>query len=398
MKNVTSALIVLVLAVGFSINSVEAQSSSNVVTTAVPFLRISPDARSGAMADAGIATSSDAYNAYWNIAKTTFSSSISNIGLTYTPWLQDLGLNDVYMVNAAGFYKLDDQQAITGSLRYFGLGSIQQEDQFGNNTQGQFHPKEFAIDGGYSRKLSPKLGIGVGLRFISSNLATGVFVSGQQTAQTGTAVAGDIHIFHTHLNDKGEGLNYGVTLSNLGSKISYYKDAADKNYIPATLAVGAAYTKVYDVDNKVTFVGELSKLLVPVDTATTDAGKVAYNSKGVIASWFSSFSAPGGELKQIDISGGAEYSYQDQFFLRAGYFYENASAGGRQFFTAGAGLKYNTFTLNFSYLVPSGNGITRNPLSNTLRFSLIFDLGKLSSEIANLGPDNGNNTIPPVSQ
>jgi len=375
MKNVTLTLIVLVLAVGFSINNVEAQSSSNVVTTAVPFLRISPDARAGAMADAGIATSSDAYNAYWNIAKTAFSSSTSNIGLTYTPWLQDLGLNDVYMVNAAGFYKLDDQQAITGSLRYFSLGSIQQTDQSGNS-QGKFRPQEFAIDGGYSRKLSDRLGIGVGLRFISSNLATGVAVSNAPTAQTGTAVAGDIHIFHTHLNDKGEGLNYGITLSNLGSKISYYKDASNKNYIPATLAVGAAYTKVYDIDNKVTFVGELSKLLVPVDTATTDASITEYNSKGVIGSWFSSFSAPGGELKQIDISGGAEYSYQDQFFLRAGYFYENASAGGRQFFTAGAGLKYNTFTLNFSYLVPSGNGITRSPLSNTLRFSLIFDLDK----------------------
>ena len=315
MKNVTSTLIVLILVIGFSINNLSAQ----VVTTAVPFLRISPDARSGAMADAGIATSSDAYNAYWNIAKTTFSTSTSNIGVTYTPWLQDLGLNDVYMVNAAGFYKLDDQQAITGSLRYFSLGSIPQEDA-GGNSQGKFRPQEFAIDGGYSRKLSPKLGIGVGLRFISSNLATGVFVSGQQTAQTGTAVAGDIHIFHTNLNDKGEGLNYGVTLSNLGSKISYYKDAANKNYIPATLAVGAAYTKVYDIDNKVTFAGELSKLLVPVDTATTDASITAYNSKGVISSWFSSFSAPGGELKQIDISGGAEYSYQDQFFLRAGYF------------------------------------------------------------------------------
>jgi hypothetical protein len=375
MKNVTLTLIVLVSAVGFSINSVHAQSSSNVVTTAVPFLRISPDARAGAMADAGTATSSDAYNAYWNIAKTTFSSSTSNIGLTYTPWLQDLGLNDVYMVNASGFYKLDDEQAITGSLRYFSLGSIQQTDQNGNS-QGQFRPKEFAIDGGYSRKLSPNLGIGVALRFISSNLATGVAVQNQATAQTGTAVAGDIHIFHTHLNDKGEGLNYGITLSNLGSKISYYKDASNKNYIPATLAVGVAYTKVYDVDNKVTFVGELSKLLVPVDTATTDGSIADYNSKGVIASWFNSFSAPGGELKQIDISGGAEYSYQDQFFLRAGYFYENPNAGGRQFFTAGAGLKYNTFTLNFSYLIPSGSGITRSPLSNTLRFSLIFDLDK----------------------
>jgi type IX secretion system protein PorV len=379
MKNVTLTLIAFILAVCFSVNHVNAQSSSSVVTTAVPFLRISPDARSGAMADAGVATSSDPFNAYWNIAKTAFSSSSSEVGLTYTPWLQDLGLNDVYMVNASGFYKLDDQQGITGSLRYFSLGNITNNDQNGTNL-GQFRPREFAIDGGYSRKLSNKLALGIGLRFISSNLATGVSVPNQQTAQTGTAVAADIHLFHTKLTDKGEGLNYGITLSNLGSKISYFKDASNKNYIPATLAVGAAYTKVYDVDNKVTFTAELSKLLVPTPDTATDAASIAkYNSQSVISSWFNSFSAPGGfseELKQIDICGGAEYSYQDQFFLRAGYFYENPSNGDRQYFTAGAGLKYNTFTLNFSYLVPSGSGITRSPLSNTLRFSMVFDLDK----------------------
>jgi Type IX secretion system protein PorV len=374
MKKVTLTLVALVLAVVFLVNDAHAQSTSNVVTTAVPFLRISPDARAGGMADAGIATSSDAYR---NIAKTSFSSSSSNVGVTYTPWLQELGLNDVYMINAGGFYKLDDQQGLTSSLRYFSLGTIQNTDNSGTQL-GQFRPHEFAFDLGYSRKLSNKFAIGVALRYISSNLATGVSVQGSQSAQTGTAVAGDIHVFHTKLDQKGEGLNYGITLSNLGSKISYFKDAADKNYLPATIAAGAAYTKVYDADNKVTFTLQLSKLLVPTPPNDTSASAVTeYNSESVVSSWFNSFSAPGGfseEMKQVDISTGIEYGYQDQFFLRAGYFYENPTEGDRQYFTAGAGLKYTTFTLNFSYLIPAGNGITRSPLSNTLRFSMLFDL------------------------
>jgi Type IX secretion system protein PorV len=370
---------------GGLVNNVTAQSSTiNVVTTGVPFLRISPDARSGGMADAGIATSSDAYNSYWNIAKTPFSSNSASVGLTYTPWLQDLGLNDVDMISAAGFDKLDDQQGITGSIRYFSLGTIQFTDQGGAYTGQQFRPREFAIDGGYSRKLSDKLAIGIGLRFISSNL-TGNTTINTVSYKTATAVAGDIHLYHDGLNESGEGFTYGITLTNLGSKISYTPDATDKDYIPANLGLGGAYTKVYDADNKITFTLNLNKLLVPAPPVATGndtvdaAALTKYHTQSVVSSWFNSFSSQGGfkeQLDQIDISGGAEYWYQNQFSFRAGYFYENPNEGDRQYFTLGAGLKYNTFALDFSYLLPSGNGVTRDPLSNTLRFSLLFDLDK----------------------
>ena len=360
-------------------NKVNAQTSTiNVVTTAVPFLRISPDARAGGMADAGIATSSDAYNSYWNIAKTPFSTTQASLGATYTPWLEDLGLNDVDMITLAGYDKLNEEEGISGSLRYFSLGNVQFTDQSGNSA-GSYRPRELAVDGAYSRKLSDKLAVGIGLRYISSNLTGSTTINGV-TYKTATAFAGDVHLFHDGRKESGEGLTYGVTLTNLGSKISYTSDATEKDYIPANLGIGVAYTKAYDVDNKVTFTINLNKLLVPVPPDANDTpGLTKYHTESVVSSWFNSFSAPGGfteELDQVDVSGGIEYWYQNQFAFRAGYFYENPNEGDRQYFTLGAGLKYNTFGLDFSYLLPSGNGVTRNPLSNTLRFSLIFDFDK----------------------
>ncbi|MEI9935022.1 MAG: PorV/PorQ family protein [Ferruginibacter sp.] len=178
------------------VNKTNAQSGSiNIVTTAVPFLRISPDARAGGMADAGIATSSDAFNSYWNLAKTPFSTTKTLIGATYTPWLQDLGVNDLYMVNIGAIHKLDDQQGISGSVRYFGLGSIQATTD-GTNNYGTIRPFEFSIDGGYSRKLSDKLALGVGLRYIRSNLTNGSAQPSIVQYQAATAVSGDIHLYY----------------------------------------------------------------------------------------------------------------------------------------------------------------------------------------------------------
>ena len=273
------------------------------------------------------------------------------------------------------------KQAVSASLRYFSLGNIQFTDNLGNNLQ-TYRPREFAFDAGYSRKLSDNLGIGIALRYINSNLASGQSASGS-TYKTGSAVAGDLSLFHdgTQGSSKGSGLNWGVALSNLGSKISYTNDASEKDFIPANLGLGIAYVDAVDESNKVTFGLDINKLLVPTPPLVGDsAGLVAYHNKGVVGSWFSSFGdAPGGfseELKEFQISVGAEYSYNDQFSFRAGYFYENPTKGDRQYFTVGAGLNYNMFGLNFSYLVPSGSGVNRNPLSNTLRFSLIFNLDK----------------------
>ncbi|MFM7710076.1 MAG: type IX secretion system outer membrane channel protein PorV [Ferruginibacter sp.] len=376
MKKTTVKLTALVMALVGTYSSVKAQDADpiNVVTTAVPFLRISPDARAGGMGDAGIATSADANSAFWNIAKVPFASKKLAVSATYSPWLSDLKLNDVYLASLSGYYKLDDEQAITGSLRYFSLGKIQFTDASGNLLQ-EGNPREFGLDVGYSRKLSDKMGLGVALRYINSNLVNGT-VNGTNY-KPGTAVAGDVHFFYKGTNASGNGFDFGATLSNLGSKISYTNDANQKDFIPANLGVGAAYNKVFDADNKITFALDLNKLLVPTPPTATDSLSIAdYRSQGVVGSWFSSI-ADGDDFKEISVSAGAEYWYKNQFAMRAGYFYENRVKGDRRFFTLGAGLKYSTYGLNFSYLLPTGSGVNRNPLSNTLRFSILFDMDKL---------------------
>lgn len=356
----------------------QAQSASNdvsVVTTAVPFLRISPDARSGGMGDVGIATAGDAYSGFWNLGKIPFAKSKTSVGATYTPWLTDLGLNDVYLASLGAYHQLDENQALSFGVRYFSLGSIQFTDANGNQLNN-FRPREFSIDAGYSRKLGAKSGLGIGLRYISSDLAGGT-VNGV-TYKKGSTVAGDLHYFHNGQKDDGSGFNWGVTLSNLGGKISYTDDNSQKDFIPANLGLGGAYTKVFDADSKITFAADLNKLLVPTPPSVTDsAGLADYRSKGVVSSWFSSFGDGkdgGEELREVTAAVGAEYWYKEQFAVRAGYFYENPEKGNRKYFTLGAGLKYNMFGINFSYLLPSGTGINRNPLSNTLRFTLAYNL------------------------
>jgi hypothetical protein len=392
MKKVSIKLCTLALMLGGFSNIMKAQTTTgnkiNVVTTAVPFLRISPDARAGGMGDVGIATAPDASSSFWNLAKTPFNTIPGGVALTYTPWLKDLGLNDVYLISGAGYYKLNDNEAISASLRYFSLGNIQFTDNFGNDLV-LFRPREFSFDAGYSRKLSDNLSMGVALRYINSNLAGNNSLNGQ-TYSAGNAVSGDISLFHSKLKADGSGLNYGIVLSNLGSKISYTSDATQKDYIPANLGLGVAYTSAIDESNKITFALDINKLLVPTPpsysvnnggsgTSEDSIRLINYRTQGVVGSWFKSFGdAPGGfseEIKELQVSLGAEYWYNNQFALRAGYFYENPTKGNRKYFTMGAGLKYNNFGLNFSYLLPSGNGVNRNPLSNTLRFSLFFDFG-----------------------
>lgn len=373
-----------------STTNIHAQSAEtiNVVTSAVPFLRISPDARAGGMGDVGIATSPDANSSFWNLAKIPFATQKTAIGLTYTPWLKDLGLTDVYLASLSAYRKLDEEQAIAASIRYFSLGNIQFTD-FANNPLNEGRPREFSVDFGYTRKLNTKLALGVALRYINSSLANGS--PGGTSYKAGNAIAGDISLFHNGINEEsGSGWNWGVVLSNLGSKISYTNDAANKDYIPANLGIGVAYTKIFDETSKITFGLDINKLMVPtpptpIDNSDPDADiknealLAEYRNQGVLSSWFKSFGDAGSfgnELKEFQLSVGAEYMYNDQFALRAGYFYEDKTKGNRKYFTVGAGLKYNVIGLNFSYLVPSGNGVTRNPLSNTLRFGLTFDIDK----------------------
>ena len=356
---------------------VKAQSISdktnNVVTTAVPMLRISPDARSTGMGETGIATAADAYSNFWNLGKTPFAKQKGSIGVTYTPWLNDLNLKDVYIASLAGYYKLDDNQALSLGLRYFSLGDIQFTDQSGQDL-GSNRPREYTVEGGYSRKLGPKSGLGIGVRYISSDLANGTYNG--VNYKKGSSVAADLHFFHNGASESGEGFNYGITLSNLGSKISYTDDNAQKDFIPANLGLGGAYTKVFDADSKLTFAVDLNKLLVP--TPDTSAASIAsYRSQSVVSSWAKSLvNAPGGgseKIREVTASIGAEYWYKEQFAFRAGYFYESPTKGNRRYATVGAGLKYNVIGLNLAYIFPSGSGISRNPLSNTVRFSLLFN-------------------------
>ncbi len=349
----------------------------NVVTTAVPFLRISPDARSGGMGDMGIATSADQYSGLWNGGKVAFNQSRGGMGVTYTPWLSDV-VNDVWLASVAGYYKFADNQAIYGSLRYFSLGDIQFTDALGNDLTS-FRPREFGIDIGYSRRLNAKNGVALALKYINSNLASG-FNAGGSTYKTGSSVAADLSYYHNGVKASGDGWSYGAVLSNLGSKISYTDNADAKDFIPANLGLGINYINKMNNNNSISFGLEVNKLLVPTPPSDS-AGLVNYRNKSVVGSWFSSFGdAPDGiseELKEFTVGVGAEYWYNNQFALRAGYFYENKDKGNRRYFTTGLGLKYNVFGFNFAYLIPSGSGVSRNPLSNTLRFSVLFDfMGK----------------------
>ena len=379
MRSTASKLSLGSVFVLFFATVVTAQTTNklNVVTTAVPFLRISPDARTGGMGDLSVATSPDANSGFYNLAKIPFNEAQAGVGVTYTPWLKDLGLNDVYLASLAGYYKFDESQAINASVRYFSLGNIQFTDNLGNDLNS-FRPKEFGIDVGYSRKLSDELSIGVGLKYIYSNLAGGAATNGSNY-KAGTAVAGDLGFYYQGKNEIGTGWAFGAALTNLGSKIAYTDNADQKDFIPANLGFGTTYTKVFDAQNKISFGVDVNKLLVPTPPAEGDTAALTdYRTKGVVSSWFSSFGdAPGGfseEMKEFQISVGGEYWYNNQFALRAGYFWEDATKGNRKYFTMGIGIKYNIFGLNFSYLIPSGSGVNRNPLSNTLRFSLLFDL------------------------
>jgi Type IX secretion system protein PorV len=380
MKKVTLKLAALALLIGGVSTTTNAQTSAsnniNVVTTAVPFLRISPDARATGMGETGIATSADAYSNFWNLGKTPFAKKQSSVAVTYTPWLSDLNLKDVYIASLSGYHKLDESQALSLGLRYFSLGDIQFTDNTGANIGNQ-RPREFAVDAGYSRKLGAKSGLGLGVRYISSNLATGPFNG--VTYKRGSTVAADLHYFHTGTNEKGEGLNWGATLSNLGGKISYTDDNTQRDFIPANLGLGGSYTKAFDADNKLTFNLDINKLLVPTPD-TGAANLAAYRGTGVVSSWGKGlFNAPGGgseKMKEFTTAIGAEYWYKDQFAFRAGYFYENPTKGNRRYATVGAGLKYSSLGINLAYIFPSGAGISRNPLSNTIRFSLSFDMDK----------------------
>ncbi len=339
------------------------------VTTAVPFLRIAPDARAGGMGDIGVATNPDTYSLFYNMGKVAFNTDKSGIGINYTPFLRELGLRDVYMMAASGFYKLSDDEALTAGLRYYSHGNAQFTDDVGNNLN-TFKPNDLAFEAGYSRKISMRSGLGVSLRYINSRIT-----NASADFKTGSSVSADIGFFTGTKNAAGQGWNFGIALSNLGAKIGYTTNAQQKDYIPANLGLGVGYTAVVNEQNKFNFGLDLNKLLVPTPPDEADAMAVEnYRSQSVAGSWIKSFGdAPGGfseELKEFQLGFGGEYIYDNRFVLRAGYSTENKTKGNRNYFTLGAGFMYKASHLNFSYLVPNQGG--NQALSNTIRLSVVF--------------------------
>jgi hypothetical protein len=372
---------------------------ANAVISAVPFLRITPDARGGAMGDVGIAVSADANSMNYNTSKLVFAEDDAGVSATYTPWLRALGLNDMYLAYLAGFKQINNRQAIGFSARYFSLGEINFTDEQGTAT-GTFSPNELELNGGFAQKLTDNFSVGINAKFIYSNLAGGASTGNGINARAGIAGAADLSLTYRKViksAGKKDFLSAGLAFTNIGSKISY-TNSSNRDYLPANMGLGIAYEKNINEYNTITFALDINKLMVPSpqprfisDGTTTEINKEwdengdlipDFKQYAPISSVFTSFSdSPeglSGELKELTYSLGMEYWYDKQFAVRAGYFHENKFRGGRRYLTLGLGLKYNVFGLNFSYLVPTTT--QRNPLDNTLRFSLLFDFGAMRGE------------------
>lgn len=345
----------------------------NAVFTAIPFLRINPDARTGGMGDVGIAISTDPSAMYHNASKLAFADKEGSASLTYTPWLRQL-VPDIYIAYLSGYKKIGDLQALGLSLRYFSLGELNFTTITGDPA-GQYRPNELAVDLAYSRKLSDKFSAGITLKYVRSDLASGQEVGSGNIVSPANAAAADVSFYYqSELNlFNSSTLSIGGAVTNIGNKVSYTQDDT-KDFIPINLGIGTALKANFDDYNSLTFAFDINKLLVP--TPDLDDPDAAYRDKSLLSGIFGSFGdAPGGageELKELMYSVGLEYWYNDQFAVRAGHYNEHSTKGNRKFVTVGVGLKYSVFGLNFSYLVPTTSQ-QGNPLDNTLRFSLMFD-------------------------
>jgi hypothetical protein len=357
----------------FVASSVTAQTRLKLQSTAVPFMLISPDARSGGMGNLSIAMSPEANDLFGNTAKIPYLKNDRGFLINYTPWLKDLGLSDVYLASAGYFKKLNSFSGINSSLRFFSLGNIDFTDESGNSTLPSQRPSEFSFDFGYNLLLTDALSMGVTLRYINSRLVSGPF--NNTIFKAGNTFAGDISLFYKE-NEDLEGFHAGLVLSNLGGKVSYTNETKNKFLIPANIGLGAAYLNKFDEENSIEFGLDVNRLMVPASPIGNDPElEDQYYSQSVVASWFNSFSSKYGIpfSESLKVSLGAEYNYADRFHLRAGYFVDNnKNLGSMQYFTVGSSFQYQQSKFNISYLVPTGGGITRNPLSNTLRFGSIF--------------------------
>jgi hypothetical protein len=401
-------LVVLVLVnVGFAQDANQNSLQLNTITTALPFMAITPDSRAGGMGEAGTALSPSATSIYWNTAGLSFSESNSELSLSYTPWLRQL-TNDMHLSYFSGYFRFNKKHTIAGALRYFSLGEITFTDASGNVLRDD-KPNEFELTGGYAFKLSEKFSVGINGKFAYSNLTGGLTVAGVMT-KPGMVGAADLSF--TYFKDKANigktkgTYTFATTINNIGNKVAY-SVLAERDFIPMNLKIGNAFQAKYDGYNTVTYSLDIQRLLVPTPAFYDNVnGQVVMlsgrsNDVGVINGMLQSFyDAPGvvakdengdyiqnddgsyeivkgsrfkEEMAEINIAGGVEWWYNETFAIRSGVFYENRNKGNRQYLNLGASLKYNMFGIDFSYLA-SLNG-RQNPLANTLRFTLRLYLG-----------------------
>lgn len=362
----------------------DTKNQFNPIHTGVNSLNIAPDSRGGGMGDVGVATEPDVASQYWNPAKYPFSIARAGVSMSYTPWLSKL-VNDIDLAYLAGFYRIGDYQAVSASIRYFSLGEI----IAGRHSEGDIgysiHPYEMALDVGYSRMLSEKFSAAVSLRYIYSDLA----YKEDEEVSPGSAFAADIAFYYMNYVILGQRecmLSFGLNASNIGTKISY-DNGNSSQFLPTNLRVGGSLLVPMDDYNTIAFSLDLNKFMIPTrplraegesEEDYQDRLDKSYNDISPIKGIFKSFSdAPGGfkeEMQEIQWSVGLEYSYRNQFAVRGGYHYEHENKGNRKYFSFGAGFKMNVFSLDASYLVSTAQS---NPLDQTLRFTLGFDLDGL---------------------
>lgn len=380
-----------------TIPTINAQSNdSRVITTGVPFLLVAADARAAGMADQGVATSPDTFSQQWNPAKYAFALDKQGFSMSYTPYLSEL-VNDISLGQVTYYNRINERSAFAGSLRYFGLGEIELRE-FAEDLPVIVKPFEMALDGSYSLKLSERFSMAVAGRYIRSNLR--ITSAGGADSSPASTFAFDLGGYYQSEEDAYGDFNgrwrMGFNFQNLGPKINYeagQSDESSANFLPANMRLGGGFDFIFDDYNKVSLNLEVAKLLVPTPQSADlngdgqiEAGEEAdlqqqlnaeYNKVTWVNGIFKSFGdAPGGfseELKEFTYSIGAEYLYQDSFAMRLGYFHESPIKGARKFFSLGAGFKYNVVKVDVSYLFSASK--VKNPLENTLRFSLTFNFG-----------------------
>jgi hypothetical protein len=359
----------------------------NTILTAVPFLRINPDARSGGMGDVGLATSADPNAMHFNESKLVFAEQEVALSATYTPWLRNLGIQDIYLAYLTGYAKLNDLEAVGFGLRYFSLGEIPFTDINGDPL-GTGRPNEFEIEAAYARKLGDNFSASLAAKYIYSNLAADFVVNGNEI-RPGQAFAADIGVTYKmpiDISGRKNTLTIGAAMTNIGSRIAYTdsEETFDQEFLPGNIGVGATFDMQLDEYNTINFSLDINKFLVPTPSRDDEDnnGVPDFRERSFFDGIFGSLGdAPGGlseELQELMWSVGAEYWYDQQFAVRMGYFHEHTLKGNRKFLTLGIGLKYNVFGINMSYLVPTN--IQQSPLANTLRFSLIFDFEAFNAE------------------